>query len=185
LDALLSSTAVVTLAEIGDKTQLLTLLLITRFRARTAITFGILIATVINHGISAWLGDWLVGWIPAGWGPWLIGLSFIAVGLWILIPDKDDTDTSSVERWGPFLATLVLFFLAEIGDKTQIATVILAAQYQSIFWVTLGTTAGMLAANLPVIFAGNWVMERVPVRAAHLFACALFIGFGVWTLIAV
>lgn len=184
MDALLSSTLVVTLAEIGDKTQLLTLLLISRFRARSAITLGILAATLTNHGISAWLGDWLVDRVPADWATWLIGLSFVAVGLWVLIPDKDDTDTSRVESWGPFLATLVLFFLAEIGDKTQIATVVLAAQYQSIFWVTLGTTAGMLTANLPVIFAGNWVMQRLPVRAAHLFACALFFGFGIWTLIA-
>lgn len=184
MDALLSSTAVVALAEIGDKTQLLTLLLITRFRARGAIALGILIATLINHGISALIGDWLVSWLPAGWGPWLIGLSFIAVGLWILIPDKDDADTGRFERWGPFVATLVLFFLAEIGDKTQIATVILAAQYQSVLWVTMGTTLGMLLANIPVVLAGNWLMQRVPVRTAHLLACVLFIGFGVWTLLS-
>lgn len=184
MEALLSSTLVVALAEIGDKTQLLTLLLISRFRARGAITLGILIATLVNHGVSAWLGDWLVSWIPPGWGPWLIGLSFIAVGLWVLIPDKDDADTGRFERWGPFIATLVLFFLAEIGDKTQIATVILAAQYQSVLIVTLGTTLGMLLANVPVILAGNWLMQRLPVRAAHWVACALFLGFGLWTLLS-
>lgn len=182
MEALLSSTLAVAIAEIGDKTQLLTLLLITRFHARGAITLGILIATLVNHGLSAWLGAWLSAIVPAGWGPWLIGLSFIAVGLWILIPDKDDTDTGRFERWGPLVATTVLFFLAEIGDKTQIATVVLAAQYASPLMVTLGTTAGMLLANLPVILAGAWLMQRLPVKTAHYLACALFIGFGLWAL---
>lgn len=182
MEAFLSSTLAVAIAEIGDKTQLLSLFLVTRFRNRSAIILGILIATLANHGLSALFGSWLRDLIPPGWGPWLIGGSFILVGLWILIPDKDDAGPSRFERYGPLAATLVLFFLAEIGDKTQIATVILAAQYDSVFWVTLGTTLGMLIANIPVILAGNWLMQRLPVKAAHSVACVLFIGFGIWTL---
>lgn len=182
MDAFLSSTFAVALAEIGDKTQLLSLFLITRFHAKRAIIAGILLATLINHGLSALLGNWLGGVIPGDWVRWIIGGSFIIVGLWMLIPDKDDAGPSPFERLGPFFATLILFFLAEIGDKTQIATVILAAQFQTIFWVTLGTTLGMLIANVPVIVAGQWLMQRLPVKTAHYIACVLFIGFGIWAL---
>lgn len=183
MDAFLGSTLAVAIAEIGDKTQLLTLFLITRFRSRGMIALGILLATLANHGLSAWLGAWLADLIPVGWGRWIIGASFIVVGLWILIPDKDDAAPSRFERFGPFLASLVLFFLAEIGDKTQIATVILAAEFDSVVMVTLGTTLGMLVANVPVLWAGNWLMQRLPVNAAHYAACGLFIGFGVWSLV--
>jgi len=185
MDAFLSSTLAVALAEIGDKTQLLSLFLVTRFRNRWAIVAGILIATLVNHGLSAWLGTLLGQWTPGDWARWIIGGSFIAVGLWMLIPDKDDSGPSRFEFMGAFAATLILFFIAEIGDKPQIATVLLAAQYQSMFWVTLGTTLGMLIANVPVILAGNWLMQRLPVRTAHIVACLLFIGFGVWTIAGV
>lgn len=182
MEAFLSSTLAVALAEIGDKTQLLSLFLVTRFRNRWAIVAGILVATLVNHGLSAWLGTLLGQWTPGDWARWIIGGSFIAVGLWMLIPDKDDSGPSRFESMGAFAATLILFFIAEIGDKTQIATVLLAAQYQSTLWVTLGTTLGMLIANVPVILAGNWLMQRLPVRTAHVVACLLFIGFGVWTI---
>lgn len=185
MEAFLSSTLAVALAEIGDKTQLLSLFLVTRFRNRGAIVAGILVATLVNHGLSAWLGTLLGQWTPGAWARWIIGGSFIAVGLWMLIPDKDDSGPSRFESMGAFAATLILFFIAEIGDKTQIATVLLAAQYQSTLWVTLGTTLGMLIANVPVILAGNWLMQRLPVRTAHIVACVLFIGFGVWTITGV
>lgn len=184
MEAFLSSTLAVALAEIGDKTQLLSLFLITRFNQKRAIILGILIATLINHGLSALLGDWLGTIVPSDWAQWLIGGSFIVVGAWMLIPDNDDTGPSRFEKLGAFWATLILFFIAEIGDKTQIATVLLAAEFQSVYWVTLGTTLGMLIANVPVIMAGQWLMQRLPVKAAHVVASVLFIGFGVWTLLA-
>jgi putative Ca2+/H+ antiporter (TMEM165/GDT1 family) len=115
--------------------------------------------------------------------PWIIGLSFIAVGLWVLIPDKDDEDGGAVLKYGAFVATCILFFLAEIGDKTQIATVILAARYDSLFWVVVGTTLGMLLANVPVAYAGSWLMQKIPLNVARWAACLLFVGLGVATLL--
>lgn len=182
MEAFLPSTLAVAIAEIGDKTQLLTLFLAARFAHHGAIVMGILVATLINHAVSAWLGAWLVQWIPEQWVPWIIGLSFIAVGLWVLIPDKDDEEGGAVLKYGAFVATCVLFFLAEIGDKTQIATVILAARYDSLFWVVIGTTLGMLLANVPVAYAGNWLMQKVPLNYARWSACILFVGLGVGTL---
>lgn len=178
MDAFLSSTLAVAIAEIGDKTQLLALFLATRFARHGAIVVGILVATLFNHAISAWLGAWLVQWIPEQWVPWIIGFSFIAVGLWVLIPDKDDEENGAVLGYGAFIATTVLFFLAEIGDKTQVATVILAARYDSLFWVVTGTTLGMLLANVPVVYTGRWLMQRVPLGPVRIAACALFVGFG-------
>lgn len=184
MDAFLTSTIAVAIAEIGDKTQLLSLFLIARFRRRGAIILGLTLATLLNHGLSAWLGQWLSNIIPDDWVGWILGGSFIAVGLWLLIPDKDDSGPSRFDQLGAFWATFILFFLAEIGDKTQVATVLLAAQFQSVFWVTLGTTLGMLIANIPVILAGQWLMQRLPVSAAHKVASLLFIAFGIWTLLA-
>jgi len=185
MDALLSSTLAVAIAEIGDKTQLLTLFLVARFaQHRGAIVLGILAATLVNHGISAWLGGWLVQWIPETWVPWIIGLSFIAVGLWVLIPDKDDEEESQTLKYGAFIATCVLFFIAEIGDKTQIATVILAARYETaLLWVVAGTTLGMLLANVPVAYAGGWLMSRVPMHWVRWSACGLFVVLGVLSLV--
>lgn len=183
MDAFLTSTVAVAIAEIGDKTQLLSLFLITRFHRRGAIILGLTLATLVNHGLSAFLGQWLSELIPDEWVRWILGGSFIAVGLWLLIPDKDDAGPSRFDQLGAFWATFILFFLAEIGDKTQIATVLLAAQFQSVFWVTLGTTLGMLLANVPVILAGHWLMQRLPMAAAHKVASLLFIAFGIWTLL--
>ncbi|MBV0933633.1 TMEM165/GDT1 family protein [Marinobacterium weihaiense] len=183
MDAFLPSTLAVAIAEIGDKTQLLTLFLTARFAQRNAIILGILVATLLNHGLSAWLGAWLVQWVPESWGPWIIGLSFIAVGLWVLIPDKDDEEDTAILKYGAFVATCVLFFIAEIGDKTQVATVILAARYDSLLWVILGTTIGMMLANVPVAYAGSWLMQKIPLQLARWSACGLFVGLGVLTLI--
>ncbi len=185
MDAFIPSTLAVAIAEIGDKTQLLTLFLAARFAQRNAIILGILVATLINHGLSAWLGAWLVQWIPESWMPWIIGGSFIAVGLWVLIPDKDDEEDGAVLKYGAFIATCILFFIAEIGDKTQIATVILAARYDSLFWVVAGTTIGMMLANVPVAYAGNWLMQKIPLNLARWLACGLFVVLGVLSIIAI
>jgi putative Ca2+/H+ antiporter (TMEM165/GDT1 family) len=183
MDAFLASTAAVTIAEIGDKTQLLALFLACRFAARhMAIVMGILVATLLNHGLSALLGAWLAQIIPAQWLTWLVALSFIVIGLWLLVPDRDDGENSGLLRFGAFTATALLFFLAEIGDKTHVATVILAARFDETLLVIVGTTLGMLAANVPVIWAGSWLMDRLPMRAARLAACILFVVLGLITL---
>jgi len=181
MDAFLSSFTAVAIAEIGDKTQLLSLFLAARFRAKGAIIAGILVATLLNHAASAWRGVWLSQFIPSGWHQWLLGGSFIAVALWLLIPDKDDSGDTGVLRFGAFFASCVLFFLAEIGDKTQIATVILAASFeQSVWLVIVGTTLGMLAANVPVVYAGSWLLQKVSLQWARRSACGVFIVLGIY-----
>ncbi|WP_323814822.1 TMEM165/GDT1 family protein [Cellvibrio sp. NN19] len=187
MEAFLSSTFAVAIAEIGDKTQLLALFLAARYGRPYIISLGVLVATLVNHALSAWLGAVLADVIPAEWIKWIVGGSFIAIGLWLLIPDKEDDEMGRFANYGPFVATLVLFFLAEIGDKTQIATVILAAKFSADMWMTMaviaGTTFGMLLANVPVIFAGKWLMDKMPLGIAHKIACGLFILLGIGTLI--
>lgn len=187
MEAFFSSTLAVAIAEIGDKTQLLALFLAARYGRPFIISFGVLIATIVNHGLSAWLGAVLADVIPAEWVRWIISGSFFAIALWLLIPDKEDDDMGRFANYGPFVATLVLFFLAEIGDKTQIATVILAAKFNADIWMTFaviaGTTFGMLLANVPVIFAGKWLMDKLPLDVAHKAACVLFIILGIVTLV--
>ena len=180
MEAFITSTLTVSLAEIGDKTQLLSLLLTTRFKNKWAIIAGILVATLLNHGVSAWLGQWVGQFFTSDLGQIAIGIGFIVLGLWLLIPDSADDNEQRFNQAGAFLVSTALFCVAEIGDKTQIATMLLGAEYQDILLVTAGTTLGMLAANVPVVLAGNYLMERIPMRAAHLTACALFIGFGVY-----
>ncbi len=182
-DAFVASFASVTVAEIGDKTQLLSLFLAARFRSRGAIIAGILVATLLNHAASAWFGAWVAQFIPEGWHAWLLGGSFIAVALWLLIPDKDDSEEVSVLKYGAFFASCILFFLAEIGDKTQVATVLLAATYPETWQVILGTTIGMLAANVPVVYAGSWLLERISLDWARRVACAIFMLLGVVTIL--
>ncbi len=179
MEAFITSTLTVSLAEIGDKTQLLSLLLTTRFRNKWAIIAGILVATLANHAASAWLGSWLGQFFQSNWGQWLIAGSFIAVGLWLLIPDKEEEESGRFDHYGAFLVSTLLFFLAEIGDKTQIATVLLGAQYLSVVWVTLGTTLGMLLANVPVVFLGEYLMQRIPLNATRIAAAAVFVGIGI------
>lgn len=184
MDALIASTLAVFIAEIGDKTQLLSLFLITRFSQRLPIIMGILVATLVNHGLSAWLGAWVAGWLPEAWLPWLVAASFVGIAVWLLFPDKDDSGDSGFLGLGAFAATLILFFLAEIGDKTQIATVVLAARYDATLWVIVGSTVGMLLANVPIILAGQWLLERLPMATARLGASILFVILAVITLVA-
>ena len=183
MEAFLSSTFGVFIAEIGDKTQLLTLFLAARFAQKNAVIAGIFAATLLNHLVSAWLGVWLAASVSPVLVKWIVGLSFIAVGLWLLKPDKDDDGNNG--RWlkyGAFAATLVLFFLAEIGDKTQIATVLLAARYNDLAWVVSGSVLGLMLANMPVAYLGEKIMAKVPAAAVRRAACLLFCLLGVLTL---
>jgi len=184
MDAFLASTLAVAIAEIGDKTQLLSLFLVARYAKRLPIVLGITVATLLNHALSAWLGAWLALFIPAGWLPWVLAVSFVALAGWLLIPDKDDSDSSAFLGMGAFMATTIMFFLAEIGDKTQVATVVLAARFTETFWVIIGTTAGMLIANIPVIMFGRWLMERLPFAKVRIGASILFVVMAVVTLSA-
>lgn len=177
MTVLLVSFIAVALAEIGDKTQLLALVLAAHFRKPFPIIAGIVVATLANHAIAADLGSWLATLLPDYALRWLIAISFIAMGLWVLVPDKDD-GVPSRYRFGPFLTTLIAFFLAEIGDKTQIATVVLALEYQAVLLVVIGTTLGMLAANVPVVLAGHLTADKLPLRFIHLIASAIFIVLG-------
>jgi len=184
MDALLYSFTGVAIAEIGDKTQLLSLFLAARFRSKIGICAGILVATLLNHAASAWLGAWAAQFIPTAWQAPLLGGSFIAVALWLLIPDKDDSEESSWLKYGAFAASCLLFFIAEIGDKTQIATVLLAATYEATWLVILGTTLGMLAANVPVVYYGALLMAKIPLDLARKAACAVFFAIGILTIIS-
>jgi Ca2+/H+ antiporter, TMEM165/GDT1 family len=178
MESLIVSTGVVALAEIGDKTQLLALLLATRFRAPVPIILGILVATLANHALAALVGVAVADWLQSPALRWALGLSFVAMGLWTLKPDRLDPDQAPKPRYGPFLTTLVAFFLVEIGDKTQVATMALAAQFQDLVLVTLGTTVGMLLANVPAVLLGDLAASRLPLKPIRLAAAALFIALG-------
>ena len=182
----LISTAIVALAEMGDKTQLLALLLAARFRKPVPILIAILAATLINHGLSAVLGQWITTVLSPEVLIWVLSLGFIGMAAWMLIPDELDDETDSINKWqrfGVFGATFVLFFLAEIGDKTQIATVALAARFDSILWVMLGTTLGMMIANAPAVFIGDKLADRLPISLIHKIAALIFLVVGVSTLV--
>ncbi|MEX1058487.1 MAG: TMEM165/GDT1 family protein, partial [Natronospirillum sp.] len=183
MDAFFVSTVAVAIAEMGDKTQLLALFLITRFKKPWPIVAGILVATLLNHGASAWLGDWLGALLENGVLDWLLGLSFLLMAAWLLIPDKDEETDSRFLLYGAFWATLILFFLAEIGDKTQVATVLLAARFDNMLSVIVGTTLGMLVANVPVIWGGQWLMTRINIIWVTRMAAAVFALLGVVTLV--
>jgi putative Ca2+/H+ antiporter (TMEM165/GDT1 family) len=182
LEAFLVSAGVVAVAEIGDKTQLLALLLATRFRKPIPIVFGILVATLANHAGASALGSWLTNHIGAGIMRWILGISFLAMAGWALIPDAAPEENSAPPRYGVFLTTVVAFFLVEMGDKTQVATIALAAQFHSLVWVVLGTTVGMLLANVPVVFAGDALIKRVPLKWVRTFAALIFAALGVYVL---
>ena len=182
MEALLVSTGVVALAEIGDKTQLLALLLTARFRAPWPIVAGIFAATLANHAFASAVGAWLMTLVDPQAMRWILGVSFIAMAAWTLIPDSAPDESAAAPRHGVFLATLAAFFLVEMGDKTQIATVMLAARYDAIVGVVAGTTLGMLVANVPVVFAGEALIRRVPLKAVRFAAAALFVAMGVWLL---
>ncbi|MGA8882871.1 MAG: TMEM165/GDT1 family protein [Acinetobacter sp.] len=177
----LLSTGIVALAEMGDKTQLLALLLAARFRKPVPILIAILLATIINHGVSAALGQWITAVVPEIVLLWVLALGFIAMAAWMLVPDELGDETDSINKWqkyGVFGATFVLFFLAEIGDKTQIATVALAARFDSLFWVMAGTTLGMMIANAPAVFAGNKLADKLPISLIHKIGAAVFLLIG-------
>ena len=184
MQAFLVSTGVVAIAEIGDKTQLLALLLSARFRKPVPIILGILAATLANHGLAALLGIAVAEWLKGAAFQWGLGLSFIAMGLWALKPDTlEDAEKQRATGASAFLVTLVAFFLVEIGDKTQVATMALAAQYQSIVWVTAGTTLGMMLANVPVVLLGEAAATRLPLKAIRTVAAGIFIVMGVLVLL--
>ena len=184
-EAFLVSTSVVALAEMGDKTQLLSLILAARYRKPIPIVLGILVATLLNHALAGALGAWLSSLMSPTTLNWVMAIAFIAMGLWILVPDKLDEDEVKVpkKQMGVFFATLVAFFLAEMGDKTQFATIALGAQYSDTFMVVLGTTFGMMLANVPAVYLGNRFAYRLPTRVVHMIAAAIFIVIGVLTLV--
>ena len=180
MDALFVSTLAVAIAEIGDKTQLLALVLAARYRKPWPIIAGILVATVLNHAMAAWLGSLVSGWISPEVLRWGVVVSFAAVAAWVLVPDKLDEDEVKPPRFGAFVATLIAFFIVEIGDKTQVATVVLAAQYSPLWQVIAGTTLGMAIANVPVVLLGSRFAAKLPLKAARYAAAALFAGLALW-----
>lgn len=182
----LLSTGLVALAEMGDKTQLLALLLAVKFRKPLPILLAIFCATIVNHGLSAWLGQWITSVVPEHILVWILSLGFIAMAAWMLIPDELGDESESINQWqkyGVFGATFVLFFLAEIGDKTQLATVALAARFDSLFWVMAGTTVGMMIASVPAVFIGERLAQKLPIALIHKIAAVIFLILGVATLI--
>lgn len=181
--ALFVSTLAVAVAEIGDKTQLLALVLAARYRKPWPIIAGIFVATIANHGLAGWFGALASQWISPELARWLIAASFLAVALWALVPDKLDEDEAKAPRFGAFVATLIAFFLVEIGDKTQVATVVLAAQYEPLWQVVMGTTIGMLLANVPVVLLGAKFAHRLPLKAARWASAALFAALAIWLLL--
>jgi putative Ca2+/H+ antiporter (TMEM165/GDT1 family) len=183
LNALLTATGIVALAEMGDKTQLLAFLLAARFRRPVPIILGILAATLLNHGLAGALGAWITTVLSPHVLRWGVGLLFLAMAVWTLIPDKiEDEEARTAAHLGVFGATFISFFLAEMGDKTQIATVAMAAQFHSVLQVVAGTTLGMLIADVPAVFLGDRFANRIPMRLVHALAAALFAVLGVATL---
>lgn len=176
MDALVSSFSMVTLAEIGDKTQLLSIILAVRFRSFWPIFFGVLTATLLNHAMVAWLGAQGSDLLSPYWLEFSIALLFIAVGIWALIPDKEPT--ISAPTGGAFITSCIAFFLAEMGDKTQLATLTLGARYVETWQVIIGTTLGMLAANAPAILFGEQLLRKIPMQLVRIIACAMFLAFG-------
>lgn len=179
LQALYVSAGTVALAEIGDKTQLLALLLAARFRRPWPIIAGIFIATLLNHALAGWLGVLVAQWLTPNVLRWVVAASFIAIALWTLKPDKLDEE-AKLPGGNVFAATVIAFFLAEIGDKTQVATVLLATRFDTLWQVVAGTTLGMLLANVPVVAFGSRFAQRLPLRAARMVAALVFLALGLW-----
>jgi putative Ca2+/H+ antiporter (TMEM165/GDT1 family) len=184
LEAFLVSTLVVALGEIGDKTQLLALLLAARFRRPLPIIAGIFVATLFNHALAGVLGNWIRSVVAPELLRWVLGLSFLAIAAWALIPDRiEEKDSAPMGRYGVFAVTLITFFLAEIGDKTQLATVALAARYDNLFAVVCGTTVGMLIADVPAVLVGGKASRKIPFRAIRYAAAGVFAAIGIAVLI--
>jgi len=179
MEAFLVSTGVVALGEIGDKTQLLALMLAARFQRPLPIIAGILVATLANHALAGFLGNLFRALVPTEVLTWLVALSFFAVAIWALRPDKlDTTEPPPATRWGIFGVTVVAFFIAEMGDKTQIATVALGARFHSVELVAIGTTLGMMIANVPAVFLGDRITRIIPLRAMRIAAALIFVILG-------
>ncbi len=184
MEAFWVSTGVVALAEIGDKTQLLAFILAARFKKPAPIIAGIVLATLINHGLAGALGAWITAVVSPEVLRWVLGASFIGMAFWTLIPDEiEDEETQVAQRFGVFGATLITFFLAEMGDKTQIATVAMATHYATPVIVVLGTTLGMLIADVPAVFVGNRLADKIPMKLVHAIAAGVFAVLGVATLL--
>lgn len=177
------SSGIVALAEIGDKTQLLAFILAAKYHRPVPIVIGILVATILNHAFAGAMGSWVITLLEPGILTWVLGLSFVAMAVWTLIPDRfDDTDRPGT-RYGAFGTTLIVFFIAEMGDKTQVATVMLAAQYQAFVEVVAGTTVGMMIANIPAVYLGDRLANRMPVRIVRCVVAAIFALIGIATLL--
>jgi putative Ca2+/H+ antiporter (TMEM165/GDT1 family) len=184
MEALLVSTGVVALAEIGDKTQLLAFILAARFKKPLPIIAGILCATVVNHGLAGALGAWITHNVSTDILRWVLGASFIGMAVWTMIPDKiEEEETHIAQRLGVFGATLITFFLAEMGDKTQIATIAMAAHYANPVLVVIGTTLGMLIADVPAVFVGDKLAAKIPMKLVHAVAASIFAVLGIATLL--
>lgn len=183
MEAFLLSTGIVALAEIGDKTQLLSFILAAKFRKPVPISMGILAATLANHSFAGAVGSWITTLMGPETLRWVLGVSFIAMAAWTLIPDKFDENDAKFARFGVFGTTLIAFFLAEMGDKTQVATVALAAQYQNLISVVAGTTLGMMLANVPAVIMGDRIAEKMPVKLVHRIAAVIFAVLGSATLL--
>jgi Ca2+/H+ antiporter, TMEM165/GDT1 family len=183
MDAFLVSTGIVALAEVGDKTQLLAFILAAKFRKPVPIVFGILVATIANHAFAGALGSWITSVVSPEVLRWVLGLSFLGMAAWTLIPDEFDEDDAKLARYGVFGTTLIAFFLAEMGDKTQIATVALAAQYNSVLAVVAGTPLGMMLANVPAVLLGDRIAHKLPTRLVHGIAAVIFAILGIATLV--
>ena len=183
MQALLTSTAVVALAEIGDKTQLLAILLATRFKRPWPIIAGIFAATIVNHFFAALIGSEVASFLDGKWFRYAVAISFLAMAAWTLVPDKlDDEEEAGPARFGVFVTTVISFFLVEMGDKTQIATIALGARYHDAVQVAAGTTLGMMLANVPAVFLGNELIRRVPLQVVRIVTAALFAVIGLWLL---
>ena len=184
MEAFLVSTGIVALAEMGDKTQLLALVLAARFRKPWPIVLGIFVSTIVNHAMAGAVGAWVTTFLGPQTLRWILGISFVAMAVWMLIPDKigkDDIEKKS-PRFGVFGTTVLVFFLAEMGDKTQIATVMLAARYDAYFWVVAGTTLGMMLANAPVVWLGSRFMHLIPLRVVNIVSALVFAALGLLAL---
>ena len=184
MEAFLVSAGLVAIAEIGDKTNILAMILATRYRQPVPVILGILVATLANHALAGAVGAWVTTVVGPDVLRWVLGVSFIAMALWMLIPDRlDDGAAAQASRFGVFATTAVAFFLAEMGDKTQVATVVLAARYHAYVSVVAGTTLGMMLANAPVVWLGERMTRLVPLRVVHLVSAAIFLGLGLWALL--
>jgi len=186
MEAFLVATGIVALAEMGDKTQLLALLLAARFRKPWPIVLGIFTATVVNHALAGAFGSWVTQVLGANVLRWILGGSFIAMAVWMLIPDKlDEDEAPKASKFGVFGTTVIAFFLAEMGDKTQIATVMLAARFVNDYvWVVVGTTLGMMLANAPVVWLGDKLVKRVPIKLVHAISAVIFLVLGVLMIVS-